>query len=207
MANAVHLLARARPDRSNFCQNEVTVTASADVPTLTGACLGVVYNIPTGKSDGLDFFRTRFDVRKVRYFPKRRPHDTTVSASRWVSGEGLWGFGRLTLDHVLPLHRSRPTRSRPWASWAPYGLKSSIAHVFNDPLSRGMPHTGATSHVQWTHSTVDYIYIAQQYSHGHVTYPLLVIRGCRVRSGHPGRGMSSVCKRQAESARRAACRN
>ena len=98
--------------KSNYCQNEVTVTASADVPTLTGACLGVVYNITTGKSDGLDFLRASFDVRKVQYFPKRRPHNTTVLASRWVCGEGLWCSGRLILDHVLPLQRSRPTRSR-----------------------------------------------------------------------------------------------
>ena len=73
-----------------------------------------------------------------------------------------------------------------------------------------MPHTGATRHVQWTHSTVYYIYIAQQYSHGHVTYPLLVIRGCRAHSRHPaspGPGHVQRLKRPAERARLAACAN
>ena len=76
---------------------------------------------------------------------------------------------------------------------------------FNDPLSRAMPHTGATRHVQWTHSTVDDIYIAQQHSHGHVTYPLLVIRGCRARSGHPGRAHVQRPKAASGRARGAAC--
>ena len=52
--------------------------------------------------------------------------------------------------------------------------------LFKDPLSCVMLHAGATGqHVQQTHSTVNHIYNAQQHSHGHATYPLLlgIVRG------------------------------
>ena len=193
--------------RSNFCQNEVTVTASADVPTLTGACLGVVYNISTGKSDGINFLRARFDVQKVRYFLKRRPHNTTVSASRWVCGEGLWGFGRLTVDHVLPLHRSRPTRSRPWASWAPYGLKSSYRACFQLPVE-------SRHAAYWSYQACS---VDSQYCRLHICCTAILIWACHIPTTchtgvscaleTPGPGHVQRLKRPAERARLAACAN